>query len=151
VASDGSDCRLWLEESASDVQAVASCDGFEPLRLTAEGATLPPLGPARRPPILYDLVPLHTFDAQPLMDAIRPAETRALHPLLAALGLLAFLPLFLLGLTARREARRDAGRAPLEGELPGEWSRRLRSAAWRHVTVAAAGAIVAVLFGLEVV
>src|SRR5438046_1868530 len=85
-----------------------------------------PHGPPNRPAILYDLVPLRSFDLQPLMDAIQPARARAAHPLLVALGLLAFLPLALAGRAAARAARRAAARPRREDELPGETARRLR-------------------------
>ncbi len=148
---DGSDCRLWLEESPAAVQAVARCPGWQPLRLTADGAVLPPLGPVDRPPILYDLVPLHSFDPQRIMDAVTPRDPRERHPLVIVLGLLAFLPLALLGARRLAAARRAQARPRAEDELPGEPAGRLRRAARRHLVLAAAGAAVAVLFGLGLV
>jgi len=147
LPGDGGDCRLWLEESSAAEQAVASCVGFAPMRLTADGAVLPPLGPVDRPAILYDLVPLHTFDPNPLIDSIRPTEARERHPLVSALGLLAFLPLFLLGMARLREARRADARPRDESELPGEPAARLRRAARRNLTFAAAGSVAALLVG----
>src|SRR5690349_17540368 len=34
------DCRLWLEECPTAIQAVARCPGFEPIRLTGAGTSV---------------------------------------------------------------------------------------------------------------
>jgi hypothetical protein len=147
VPGDGRDCRLWLEEASAEwTQAVASCGGAPPIRLTAAGTTLPAAGPDHRPGILYDLYPLTSFDPLKIMHAIHPHEGATHHPLLALLALLAFAPLALLGARGLRAARDRAARPRGEGELPGEPARKIRAAALRDLAFAGFGLAMALLF-----
>src|SRR5688572_20577515 len=63
LPADPRDCRLWLEEDKEVIQAVARCPGYATVRRTADGRSLPAIGPAERPGTLYDLYPLTAFDA----------------------------------------------------------------------------------------
>jgi hypothetical protein len=120
LPTDPADCRLWLEESSEAVQAVARCPGFEPVRLTAGGRSLPAIGPYARAGTLYDLYPLTSFDPIRILNEVHPHEAATAHPALIALALIALIPLGLSSLRTFREARR---RAPGEAVRVGEVTR----------------------------
>lgn len=114
---DWLDCRLWLEEGPETVQAVASCPGHQPVRLTASGQSVLGLGPDSRPPVLRELQPLTSVEPDRIVNKIHRKEAAPMHPSLLLLGLLAMAPL---GVGAWRNARRVrklAGSATLEGVM----------------------------------
>jgi hypothetical protein len=146
LPGDPRECRLWLEESPETAQAVAACPGYQPIRLTADGTSLPPMGPEARPAILYDHYPLTSLDPKPVMDAVQAHQPPLGHGALALLALFGFLPLALCGLQGMRLARSLGRRPRREGELPGEPARRARAAALRDLGIAAAGLALALAF-----
>lgn len=114
---DWLDCRLWLEEGPETVQAVASCPGHQPVRLTASGQSVLGLGPDSRPPVLRELQPLTSVEPDRIVNKIHRKEAAPMHPSLLLLGLLAMAPL---GVGAWRNARRLRklqGSATLEGVM----------------------------------
>lgn len=114
---DWLDCRLWLEEGPETVQAVASCPGHQPVRLTASGQSVLGLGPDSRPPVLRELQPLTSVEPDRIVNKIHRKESAPMHPSLLLLGLLAMAPL---GVGAWRNARRLRklqGTATLEGVM----------------------------------
>lgn len=114
---DWLDCRLWLEEGPETVQAVASCPGHQPVRLTAGGQSVLGLGPDSRPPVLRELQPLTSVEPDRIVNKIHRKEAAPMHPSLLLLGLLAMAPL---GVGAWRNARRLRklqGSATLEGVM----------------------------------
>jgi hypothetical protein len=114
---DWPDCRLWLEEGPNTVQAVASCPNHEPVRLTAAGQSLPGLGPDNKPPLLRELGPLTTIEPDRIITRIHRYDTAPPHPTLLALGVLAMVPLLLLGWRQFQLMRRLRGEPVLDGVL----------------------------------
>jgi hypothetical protein len=117
LPQDWLDCRLWLEEGPSTVQAVASCSGHEPVRLTAAGTSLPGLGPDGKPPLLRELGPLTSVEPDRVITQIHRRDTAPPHPMLLVLGLLAMAPLGLLAVRSLRLSRRLRGEPVLDGVL----------------------------------
>jgi hypothetical protein len=114
---DPGECRLWLEENEEAVQAVARCPGFEPIRLVADGRSLPAIGPYARAGTLYDLYPLTSFDPMPILNSVHPHEPASVHPVLIPFALLALLPLGWAGVRSFRQARRFTGDPVVAGEV----------------------------------
>lgn len=117
LPEDWLDCRLWLEEGPNTVQAVASCPGHEPVRLTAAGQSLPGLGPDNKPPLLHELAPLTAVEPDRIITRIHRRDIAPPHPSLLVLGLLAMAPLFLLAYRGLGLRRRLRGEAVLDGVL----------------------------------
>lgn len=111
------DCMLWLEEGPETVQAVASCPGHLPVRLTAAGQSLPGLGPDNKPPLLHEILPLSAVEPDKIVTRIHRMENAPSHPSLFVLGLLAMAPLLWLALGDLRRVRRLRGEPAVEGIL----------------------------------
>lgn len=111
------DCLLWLEEGPGVVQALASCPGHQPTRLSADGRSLPGLGPDNRPALLQALAPLDRFDPERIVNLIHRRELAPPHPTLLFLGVLAMLPLLVLAAQDLRRSRRMRGTPTLEGTI----------------------------------
>lgn len=111
------DCLLWLEEGPETVQAVASCPGHLPVRLTAAGQSLPGLGPDNKPPLLHEILPLSAVEPDKIVTRIHRMENAPAHPSLLLLGLLAMAPLLWLALGDLRRVRRLRGEPAVEGIL----------------------------------
>lgn len=117
LPQDWLDCRLWLEEGPSIVQAVASCPGHEPVRLTASGQSLPGLGPDNKPPLLRELAPLTAVEPDRIITQIHRRDTAPPHPSLLILGVLAMVPLLMLFCRGLQMLRRLRGETVLDGVL----------------------------------
>ncbi len=117
LPADWPSCRLWLEEGPDIVQAVASCPGHEPIRLTAAGQSLPGLGPDNKPPLLRELGALNSVEPDRIITRIHRRDTAPPHPSLVLLGLLAMTPLFVLSWRGLRLRQRLCGQPVLDGVL----------------------------------
>lgn len=111
------DCRLWLEEGPETVQAVASCPGHQPVRLTASGQSVLGLGPDNRPPVLRELQPLTSVEPDRIVSKIHRKESAPMHPSLLLLGLLAMAPLAVGAWRNVERLRRLKGSATFEGVM----------------------------------
>jgi hypothetical protein len=117
LPEDWVDCRLWLEEAPDTVQALASCQGREPVRLTAAGLSLPGLGPDNKPGTLYDLYPLTSVEPEKIVNKIHRHDAAPAHPLLFVLGALAMAPLAMAAARTLRKARRIGRQPVIEGVM----------------------------------
>lgn len=111
------DCRLWLEEDAATVQAVARCPDRAPLRLSATGGYRAGLGPDDRPPHLYQVYPLENELYADVITQIHQRDRGPFHPVLLLLGALATLPLWLAARRTLRRARRLGDKPVLSGVM----------------------------------
>jgi hypothetical protein len=117
LPEDWPDCRLWLEESDDAVQGVAKCMGHAPVRLTARGTTIAGLGPDNKPPALYRLYPVSSFDPDKIIHKIHRYNLSPVHPVLLLLGLIAMVPLFIVVVRTVRMAQRLAAAPTIEGVM----------------------------------
>jgi hypothetical protein len=106
------ECRVWLEEAPDMVQALASCPGRAPVRLTAAGTHIAGLGLDHKPPALYDIYPVTSVEPDKVISSIHRHDLAPPHPLLIVLGLLALSPL-LFAAWGEFEKARQLGRKPL--------------------------------------
>ena len=111
------DCRLWLEEGPDVLQAMASCPGHAPLRLTASGQSLPGLGPDNRPAALDRVAPLTWVEPERIVSQVHRREAAPSHPILLLLGLLAMAPLAVGAYRSYEQARRLRGKPVFEGVM----------------------------------
>lgn len=117
LPADWLECRLWLEEAPSTVQAVASCPGHEPVRLTAAGESLPGLGPDNKPPVLHALAPLNSIEPDKIITRIHRRENAPPHPSLFVLGLLSMAPLLYAAVRELQRVRRLRREPVIEGVM----------------------------------
>lgn len=117
VPADWLDCRLWLEEGPGTVQAVASCPGHQPVRLTASGQSVIGLGSDSQPPVLRELAPLTSIEPERIVSKIHRREAAPMHPSLLLLGLLAMGPLLVGAYRNVQRLRRLKGSATFEGVM----------------------------------